>query len=63
MNFLFFNIIMFIISYCIDFIALGWFDIEPWSKDFIQYYLFINIPISVLLTVYIMGKIKSTYDL
>ena len=63
MNFLFFNIVLFLISYCIDFIALDLFHIEPWSKEFIQYYLFANIPISLILTIIIIKKLKSTFDL
>ena len=62
MNFLLFNIVLFIISYSIDYIALDWFNVEPWSKEFMQYYLFVNIPISALLTVVIVNKIKSTFN-
>ena len=59
-KFVYFNIIMFVISSIIDYIATSFFGVESsFSNDYIQYLLFINLPIATILTLYIMNKASN----
>ena len=59
-KFVYFNIIMFGVSYIIDFIASSFFGIEAsLSKSYIQYMLFVNLPVSTIATIYIMNKFSD----
>ena len=63
MNYIIFNIILFIISYNIDQSIVNWFDIVPWSQNYIFYTIVFNLPISFLITVIIIKKIKQLLQL
>ena len=59
-KFVYFNIIMFGISYIIDFIASALFGVEAsFTNSYIQYVLFVNLPISSILTIFIMNKFSD----
>jgi hypothetical protein len=62
MQFLAFNIVLFLVSYIIDIIAINYFGVVAWRREFLEYYLFVNIPISALSTVLIINTIKSKFN-
>jgi len=59
MNFIIFNVILFIYSYIIDYFAVDLYGLEEWSMKYIQYLFLINLPISTILTYMSIGKIKE----
>jgi len=59
MNFVLFNFILFCFSYGIDFIALDIYGLELWSSSYINYLVFINFPLAMILTYLIIGRIKE----
>jgi len=59
MNFLLFNIILFFISYLLDYIAINIFGITEWSKAYLYYLFIINIPFSIVLTYILMRRVKE----
>ena len=42
----------------IDYIAVDWYGLVEWSMDYINYLIFINLPISTILTYLSIGRIK-----
>ena len=63
-RFVYFNIIMFGISYIVDFIASALFGVEAsFTNSYIQYVLFVNLPISTIITLYIMRKFRDAIGL
>jgi len=59
MKFLLFNVILFFISYVIDYIAIHLFGLVEWSENYIYYLVVINLPVSTFLTYLAMKKIKE----
>jgi len=63
MNFFFFNIVLFTISYILDYIAIHIFGLVEWSDSYIYYLIIINIPVSSFATYKLMPKIKEFLSL
>ena len=59
MNFIFFNIILYFASSFIDYIIVDIFNVVQWSKDYISLLIFVNLPVSTIVTIVIMRKIKN----
>ena len=59
MNFILFNAVLCCISYMIDYIAVDLYGLIEWSAEYINYLLFINLPISTILTYLSISKIKE----
>jgi len=59
MNFIIFNVILFLISYIIDYIAVNLFGLIEWSATYINYLLFINLPVSTILTYLSIRRVKE----
>jgi len=59
MNFLLFNIILFSISYLLDYIGMHVFGIIEWSETYIYYLVLLNIPLSFVLTYIVMKRVKE----
>ena len=59
MHFVLFNMILFIISYLLDYMGTHIFGIIDWSEAYLYYLVLVNIPLSITLTYIVMRKIKS----
>ena len=59
MNFILFNFLLFCFSTAIDYIAVDLYGLEVWSNSYINYLVFINLPISMLITYFVIGKVKE----
>jgi len=62
MHFLLFNIILFGISYVVDYVGVHIFHIVEWSESYLYYLILVNIPLSLILTYMAMRKIKGLIE-
>lgn len=62
MNYIVFNILMIVVSYGMDKAIVDLMDLEYWSQDYIFYTIVFNLPISVLITIVIMRKMKQLFN-
>jgi hypothetical protein len=59
MNFIIFNIILVCFSLIIDYIAVDLYGLVEWTSSYINYLVFINLPISLIATYLSIGKVKT----
>jgi len=59
MNFLIFNVILFGISYILDYMAIHIFGVVEWSEAYMYYLFVINIPVSIFLTYIAVRRLRE----
>ncbi len=62
MKFLLFNIILFGISYLLDYVGTRVFGIIEWSETYLYYLVLVDIPLSMTLTYIVMRQLRDSIE-